>query len=87
MLRRAVSPFVSVLRWFEKYTVLKGVDNGAQWYYEHTAVVLTQDASGAVTGAIVKDKTGNYLKFIARKGVVVTTGDYAGNRTMCLGSE
>ena len=74
----------SVLRWFEKYTVLKTVDNGAQWFYEHTAVVLTQDAGGAVTGAIVQEKKSkNYLKFVARKGVVVTTGDFSGNTEMC----
>ena len=83
VLRRPVNPFVSKLRWFEKYTVLKGVDNGAQWFYEHTAVVLTQDASGAVTGAIAKDKSGSYVKFNARKGVIVTTGDYSGNSQMC----
>jgi hypothetical protein len=83
VLRREVSPFVSVLRWFVKYTALKTVDNGAQWYYEHKAVVLTQDASGAVTGAIVKDKSGAYINFIARKGVIVATGDFTGNREMC----
>jgi succinate dehydrogenase/fumarate reductase flavoprotein subunit len=81
-LRRAVAPFISKLRWFQKYTVLKTVDNGAQWYYDHTAVVLTQDASGAVTGAIAKDKSGSYVKFNARKGVIVATGDYANNRAM-----
>ncbi len=84
VLRREVSPFISVLRWFVKYTALKTVDNGAQWYYEHKAVVLTQDASGAVTGAIAKDKSGSsYIKFIARKGVIVATGDFTSNREMC----
>jgi len=84
VLRREVSPFISVLRWFVKYTALKTVDNGAQWYYEHKAVVLTQDASGAVTGAIAKDKSGSsYIKFIARRGVIVATGDFTSNREMC----
>jgi hypothetical protein len=84
VLRREVSPFISVLRWFVKYTALKTVDNGAQWFYEHKAVVLTQDASGAVTGAIAKDKSGSsYIKFIARKGVIVATGDFTSNREMC----
>jgi len=83
VLRTGVQPFVSVLRWFEKYTALKSADNGAEWYYEHKAMVLVQDAGDVVTGAIVQDKTGNYLRFNARKGVIVATGDFSGNSDMC----
>ena len=82
VLRRSVAPFVSVLRWFEKYTVRKTQDNGATWYYEHKGVVLIQEAGGPVTGAIVQDKDGKYLRFNARKAVVVTTGDFSGNKDM-----
>jgi hypothetical protein len=49
-LRQPASPFVSVLRWFEKYHVRKTKDQGTDWYYEATAVVLTQEAGGAVIG-------------------------------------
>ncbi len=74
---------VSVLGRFERYTMRKALENGADWYCEHEAVVLTQDAGGAVTGAIVRDKSKNYLRFNARKGVIVTTGDFSGNKDMC----
>jgi hypothetical protein len=74
---------VSVLRWFEKYHVLKTKEQGTDWYYETTAVVLTQDANGAVTGAIAKDAAGKYIKFIASRGVVLACGDFIGNREMC----
>ena len=82
-LRRAVRPYVSVLRWFEKYHVQKTIDQGADWHYETSAVVLTQDSNGGVTGAIVKDAAGKYIKFHAKKGVALATGDFGGNPDMC----
>jgi len=36
-----------------------------------------------VTGVIAKDADGNYVQFNASKGVIVCTGDYAGNSAMC----
>jgi len=78
-----VGRYISVLRWFEKYHEQKSKDQGADWYYEHSAVVLTQDRSGAVTGAIARSKDGKYVRFNASKGVVVATGDFAGNPDMC----
>jgi len=83
VMRREVGPFITVMRWFEKYTVRKAKDNSAVWYYQHTATVLTQDAGGAVTGAIVQDKSGNYIRFNAAKGVIVATGGFGGNMDMC----
>jgi hypothetical protein len=82
-LRRPVQAFVSVLRWFEKYHVQKTKDQGADWYYEMTAVVITQKPSGDVTGAIVQDAAGKYIKFQARKGVILATGGFQGNPEMC----
>ena len=82
-LRSSVQPFVSVLRWFEKYHVQKTIDQGADWYYETSAVVLTQEASGAVTGAIVRDAAGKHLKFKARNGVILATGGFQDNPEMC----
>ena len=82
ILRRGVQGKVSVLPWFEKYHMQKTIDRGTDWYYETTAVVLTQEASGAVTGAIVQDAAGKYIRFKARKGVILATGGFHGNPDM-----
>jgi len=83
VMRREVGPFITVMRWFEKYMVRRARDNGADWYYQHKAIVLNQDNNGAVTGAIVQDKSGNYIRFNASRGVIVATGDFSGNVDMC----
>jgi hypothetical protein len=82
ILHRGVQGKVSVLYWFEKYIVQKTIDQGADWYYETKAVVLTQYASGAVSGAIVQDAAGKYIKFKTRKGVILATGGFHGNPDM-----
>jgi hypothetical protein len=82
-MRKPVGPFISVLRWFEKYHVKKTIDQGVDWYYGTSAVVLTQEASGGVTGAIAQDAAGKYIKFKARKGVILATGGFQGNPDMC----
>lgn len=83
VLHKPVNPFVSALRYFELFMDQKTKDLGAEWYYEHTAVVLTKDDSGAVTGAIVQNKDGKYIKFNASKGTLVSCGDFSGNPDMC----
>jgi succinate dehydrogenase/fumarate reductase flavoprotein subunit len=83
IIRREVDPFISALRWFQKYHVRKTIDQGAEWHYETTAVVLTQDDSGSVTGAIVKNAKGDYIKLKARGGVVMASGGFIGNADMC----
>ena len=78
---------------------------GAKWYWETTAVVLTSEEGETtakvdqmdgnklvyadaqvpqttVTGVIAKDVDGNYLKFVAKKGVVLAAGDFGGNAEM-----
>jgi len=82
VLHDPVVPFVSALRFFETFMDQYSKDKGADWYYEHTAVVLTQDSNGAVTGAIVQDKDGKYIKFNASKGVLVALGDFSENKEM-----
>lgn len=57
-------------------------ENGAQWFYDTTAVELVQDADGAVTGAIAIDDDGNYLQFNATKAVVLATGAFQNNEPM-----
>lgn len=83
ILRKTVGGMVSVLRWFEKYHVQKTKDQGTDWYYETTAVVLAKDSKGGVTGVIAIDSEGKYIRFKAQKGVILATGDFIGNPDMC----
>ncbi|MDO5044156.1 MAG: FAD-binding protein [Coriobacteriia bacterium] len=55
----------------------KGVDI----FYSTPAEQLIQDESGAVVGVAAKTKDG-YVKFLAKKGVVVATGDYQNDSDM-----
>lgn len=50
--------------------------NGKVTFYQK-AVPVTK-----IEGVIAKDKNGNYIKFLARKAVVLTGGDYGGNSEM-----
>jgi succinate dehydrogenase/fumarate reductase flavoprotein subunit len=74
---------VNNIEYVHKYMVRYAQDNGVQYFWEHTGVVLTQDSSGAVTGLIAQDAEGNYKKFVARKAVLLAAGDYIGNPDMC----
>jgi fumarate reductase flavoprotein subunit len=55
---------------------------GVEFHYETPAVQLLRRGKGRVTGVIAKDARGDYLRFNARKAVVLGTGDYGGNRRM-----
>lgn len=55
---------------------------GATWYWEHTGVVLEQDADGRVTGVIAKDASGAYKRFAAAKALVLACGDYGADPAM-----
>ncbi len=83
IMRKPVGAFISVLRWFEKYQVQKTIDQGADWYYGTSAVVLTQASNGDITGAIVQDSDGKYIKFRTGKGVILATGGFKNNPDMC----
>lgn len=68
---------------------LASVDKGiaasptSQALFGHTAVVLTTDEKGAVTGAIVRnDEDGTYTRLNASRGVVLACGDYSANSDM-----
>ena len=39
--------------------------------------------NGRVIGVIAQEKDGTYKRYLARKGVVLATGDISGNREMC----
>ncbi len=56
---------------------------GVKFYYSTPAVQLVQAVSGEVTGVIGKSEEGNYIRFLARKGVILATGDYQNDKAMC----
>lgn len=56
---------------------------GVKFYFRTPAQQLVQAADGRVLGVIARDKGGRYVKFMARKGVVLATGDYQNNKAMC----
>jgi fumarate reductase flavoprotein subunit len=56
---------------------------GVKFFFRTPAQQLVQTADGRVQGVIARDKAGRYVKFIARKGVVLATGDYQNNKAMC----
>nr|WP_319511117.1 FAD-dependent oxidoreductase [uncultured Draconibacterium sp.] len=56
---------------------------GVKFYYSTPAVQLVQKESGEITGVIGKKQDGPYTKFLAKKGVILATGDYQNNKAMC----
>ena len=71
------------IEFVHKYIVQHTQENGAEWLFEHTGVVLVQDDAGKAVGLIGQDPDGNYVKLNASKGVVLAAGDYIGNPDMC----
>ncbi|MCH4184903.1 MAG: FAD-binding protein [Eggerthellaceae bacterium] len=66
----------------EQFAILAGQDKGAQWHYEETAIKLTQNDSGDITGAITQKADGSYVQYNTSIGVILCTGDYAANADM-----
>jgi len=62
----------------------KAVADGAKWFFGHHAEICDVDGSGAVTGVIAKKADGKYVRFKARKGVALCTGDFSANREMVI---
>jgi fumarate reductase flavoprotein subunit len=69
--------FIDAVEVFEKIAKAKGVD----FRYGTTAVRLTREGKGPVTG-VIAGRAGNYTHFRATKGVVLATGDYGSNKEM-----
>lgn len=63
--------------------VEKAKELGATFYYRTPAEQLIKE-EGRVTGAVAKDADGNYLKFIANKGVLIACGDFSANHEMVV---
>lgn len=69
---------------FCKATVQKGIEasSGSQAFYEMTGKVLIKDGD-TVCGVIAKSEAdGKYYRFMAKKGVVLATGDFSANSEM-----
>lgn len=64
--------------------IAKAQEHGAKWYWNQRGRVLVQEDDGRVTGCIAEscDESGNYTKFLARKGVILTAGDWGANHDM-----
>ena len=73
---------VSRLTELETYCRDAAEDLGATWYCEHSSVVLTKDADGRVNGVIAKNADKQYVKFNAKKAVILATGDFGANTDM-----
>lgn len=56
---------------------------GVKFFYNMPAKQLIQDKNGKVTGVIAQDRNGKYHKYIAKKGVILSAGDYQNNKAMC----
>ncbi len=69
--------FIDVMTILERNAKAKGVD----FRYRTPGVRLIREGKGSVTGAI-GGRVGNYTRFIAKKGVVLATGDYGSDPEM-----
>ncbi|GFO57884.1 fumarate reductase [Geomonas silvestris] len=56
---------------------------GVKFFFNMPAQQLVQSKSGEVVGVIAKGRDGKYTKFLAKKGVILATGDYQNNEAMC----
>lgn len=57
-------------------------EGGAEFIFNTKAEQLVGNAESGITGVIVTDEAGNHVQFNAAKGVVLATGDIAGNQEM-----
>lgn len=56
---------------------------GVKFFYNMPAQQLIQEKSGKVVGVIAQDRDGKYHKYMAKKGVILSAGDYQNNKAMC----
>lgn len=61
----------------------KACQKGAEIFYGTQAMQLVSE-NGRVTGVIGMDKDGSFHKFTGKRGVILATGDFAGNQDMLL---
>ena len=56
--------------------------HGAVWRWGERARLLSQRDDGRVIGCITEDRDGRFIKHLARKGVILTAGDWGANHDM-----
>ena len=56
---------------------------GVRFFFNMPASQLVQNQAGEVVGVIAKGRDGKYARFLAKKGVILATGDYQNNTAMC----
>ena len=61
--------------------IQRAKEHGAQFHFSTVAEQLEKQA-GRVTAVIAKERHGGYLRYRARKGVVLAAGDFARNEEM-----
>lgn len=57
-------------------------ERGAVYHYDTTAEQLVCDDSGRVTGVIARGPSGDFAKFVAKKGVILAAGDFINDEEM-----
>ncbi|MCL5736580.1 MAG: FAD-dependent oxidoreductase [Actinobacteria bacterium] len=58
------------------------MEQGAAYHYNTTARQLVRDDSGRVNGVIAQNEHGDYLRFLAKKGVILAAGDFINDEEM-----
>lgn len=57
-------------------------EQGVQFDYNTAAQQLVKGADGRIIGVIAKSRDGGYIKYVAKKGVILATGGYSENKEM-----
>jgi hypothetical protein len=65
-----------------RHLAITATKAGVEFFYNMPAVQLVQNKAGEVQGVIAKGQDGKYTRFLARKGVILATGDYQNNTAM-----
>jgi fumarate reductase flavoprotein subunit len=60
----------------------RAIERGAQLYFGMEAQQLIMKGK-RVAGVVAKDSQGQYIKYTAKKGVILAAGDFGGNPEMC----
>lgn len=60
----------------------ESINNGAEWFFNTKAEQLVGNASSGISGVVAQTEDGSYVQYNASKGVVLCTGDVAGNQEM-----
>lgn len=58
------------------------MEHGAIYHYSTTAEQLLCDENGRVAGVVAREKTGKYVRFLAKKAVILAAGDFINDEEM-----